>query len=73
MAAKTREDEIDEYLDDLREIWLRAPDLRLGQLIANLATPNMSPGNGEQRFCAVFYISDHRLLRTGVWWEKDGG
>lgn len=67
---KTREDEIDEYLDDLREIWLKSPDLRLGQLVANLAHGDRTLSH-EVWMRRVFTIADEDLLRSGAWWQGD--
>ncbi len=45
---------IDRMLEALRQAWLRAPDLRLGQLVVNAARPS-EPCPG------VFYLADDVL------------
>ena len=44
---------IPEILDELRKVWEKSPDLRLGQLIDNIVT--RTP-------CPLFYIEDEDLV-----------
>ena len=44
---------IPEVLDELRKVWEKSPDLRLGQLIDNIVT--RTP-------CPLFYIEDEDLV-----------
>jgi uncharacterized protein YihD (DUF1040 family) len=54
----TRDPErIDEVLEELEEYWKENPDLRLGQIIANIAQYRCG-------FTDPFYISDDDMLRT---------
>lgn len=56
---------IDEILEEIKAIWKRHPDMRLGQLLVNLLDP--SPNR-------LFYVEDDILakqladfIETGVW------
>lgn len=44
---------IPEMLDELKKVWERSPDLRLGQLIDNIVT--RTP-------CPLFYIEDEDMV-----------
>lgn len=48
---------IDPMLDKLRELWHKSPDLRLGQLVYNLAQP---VGGFPER--DVFYVEDDAMI-----------
>ena len=47
-------DRIEPMLDLLREVWMQAPDLRLGQIVVNAVRP------GEP-VPAVFYMDDDKM------------
>ena len=46
---------IDAVLSELRAIWKRDPDLRLGQLIVNAVRPS-------EPCPAIFYVEDEELV-----------
>jgi uncharacterized protein YihD (DUF1040 family) len=46
---------IDEILAELRELWMKCPDLRLGQLVVNIIGPS-------QPTPEVFYVEDDEFL-----------
>lgn len=56
MGTKMRDPKrIDVVLSELRDIWLKNPDLRLGQIVVNCAQP-IEPQP------AIFHIEDDDLL-----------
>lgn len=48
---------IDEILDLLRTVWLKNPDLRLGQLVVSAANPT-------EPCPKVFYVEDAQLSKA---------
>ena len=53
------EQEIDAMLSKLRKAWTLNPELRLGQLIVNAATPAVLMGHESAP--QIFYIEDQKL------------
>lgn len=52
---------IDEMIDELKDAWLRTPNLRLGQLIVNIVNP-------QQPCPEIFYVEDYKLYKKiGEW------
>jgi uncharacterized protein YihD (DUF1040 family) len=57
----TRDPErINIILEHLKEIWMKYPDLRLGQLISNIAPPQAS----------IFYLEDDTMLKRLKQYKK---
>lgn len=53
----SRTDEINEYIDKLRDAWLRSPGMSLTQLVTQIAEYDPSGGPGTSRI-AVNEVSD---------------
>jgi hypothetical protein len=52
-------------LDQIREIWERTPDLRLGQLLVNTINRERQqrvPHSGGELLNVLFYMEDEELL-----------
>ena len=57
------ENRIDEMCEELKQLWHRLPDWRLGQLIENLARA-INP------YCKdAFYVEDEDMLRSINMWK----
>ena len=49
---------IDRILKEVRELWLKVPDWRLGQLVCNVVS---SGPDSRESFSAIFYLEDERF------------
>lgn len=55
--TQTRKEEIETVLSVLREYWMERPQLRLGQIVSNMANPL-----GQRQHVSISQVADELLL-----------
>lgn len=59
-----RETEITVMTNKLRQVWLKYPELRLGQLMEVMLSK-------DRNDCCIFYVSDSNVLEIMKKWDEE--
>ncbi len=59
---------IPQVMHSLKALWIKNPDMRLGQLIGNILS--MKDPDRHELFLNLFHMEDDELLRLFASWDK---
>lgn len=68
--TRERQNQIQDICRELEEIWLKAPDLRLGQLIENLAHCCHTGADGLTDHACAWSVPDRYFEEAIAAWKK---